>query len=62
MSKLGISLYGISLILLFSPAFLFLLLKRAGLFYPTFETQIVSVLPFILGVAILAFLKLRKVE
>jgi hypothetical protein len=60
MGKLSIAIYSISLLMIFSPAFLYMLLRRAGLFYPSIETQVVSVLPFIAGIAILAVMKLKK--
>ena len=62
MGKLTVALSSLSLLMIFSPAFLYILLRRTGLFYPSIETQVVSALPLIAGIAILAVLKLKKLD
>jgi len=60
MSKLTMVLFGIALLLLFSPTFVYLMINKIGLPMPSFQAQIVSVIPFILGIILLGVLKIIK--
>jgi hypothetical protein len=62
MSKLTIALFGIALLLLFSPTFVYLMIVKVGPSMPSTQVQIVSVLPFILGIILLGVLKIMKRE
>lgn len=62
MSKLTIALFGIALLLLFSPTFVYLMIVKVGPSMPSTQVQIVSVLPFILGIILLGVLKIMKIE
>jgi hypothetical protein len=50
--------FGISLILLFSPVFTFELIHHASL--PMYEINSVSLVPFIIGIALLILIKFKK--
>jgi len=60
MSKLTIALFGIALLLLFSPTFVYLMISKIGPSMPSLQVQILSVIPFVLGIILLGVLKIMK--
>jgi hypothetical protein len=53
-------LFGIALLLLFSPTFVYLAINKINLSLSSFQAQTVSVIPFILGIILLGVLKIIK--
>lgn len=60
MIKLSMVAYVISLLLIFSPAFSYIALSRYNIISDAFMIQVVSVLPFIAGVILLAALRIKR--
>lgn len=60
MKLLSVIIYAIALLLTFSPAFSFVILSRYFLSTSPFTAQVVSVVPMIVGIALLAIIKYKK--
>ncbi len=60
MKLLPVIIYAIAILLTFSPAFSFVILSRYFLSASPFTAQVVSVVPMIVGIALLAIIKYKK--
>jgi len=60
MSRLTVLIFGITLILLFSPTFAYYAMIKIFPTMPSLQAQIVSIIPFILGIVLLGVQKIIK--
>jgi tRNA A37 threonylcarbamoyltransferase TsaD len=57
---ISIVLYGVSLALIFSPALVFVALNHIMPHYQQYQLNIISLVPFIIGIVLLVILRLKK--
>ncbi len=60
MKLLSVIIYAIAILLTFSPAFSFVVLSRYFLYASPFTAQVVSILPMVVGIALLVIFEYKK--